>query len=118
MRNNKERTTFFPEGSEPSLRLLSILLGTMIALVVADGLISQFLITNGLAREGNPFLQTWIHDDLFLGLKLAGSFLAALAIRGIHRNRPSLSFAITVCFVLFYTGLVFWSLIIFWGCQV
>ena len=116
---NIEETAACSNGNNTSrLRLLSVLLGTMIALVVADGLISQYLIVNGLAREGNPLLQIWIHDELFLGLKLAGAFFAALAIRIIHKNRPNLSFSITLCFVVFYTGLVFWSLIIFWGSHV
>ncbi len=37
-------------------RQMRLLIGTLFALVVSDGLISQFLVTNGLAREGNPFL--------------------------------------------------------------
>lgn len=113
MWNIKERVAFLTESNDSRLRLLSILLGTMIALVVADGVISRFLIANGLAREGNPLLQVWIHDELFLGLKLAGAFLAALGIRSIHRDHPNVSFAVAVCFVVFYTGLVFWSVIIF-----
>ncbi len=92
---------------------MRILLGTMIALVSADGVISRFLITNGLAREGNPFLEEWILDDIFLGLKFAGAFLAALALWIIYKRHPNSSFAITLCFVVLYTVIVFWSLHIF-----
>jgi len=124
MQNLKEARTYLSEWVDTtkshadSPRLMSVLWGTMIALVVADGLISRFLVTTGLAREGNPLLQVWIHDDLFLGIKLAGAFFAALALWSIHKSHPNLSFIITLCFVVFYTGLVFWSLLIFWGSHV
>ncbi len=57
-------------------RHMKLLLGTLISLIVADGVISQFLIAHGIAREGNPFIQIWIVDDFFLAVKfLAPYFL-------------------------------------------
>ncbi|MDP2917544.1 MAG: DUF5658 family protein [Dehalococcoidia bacterium] len=92
---------------------MRLLLGTMIALIVADGLISRFLIARGFASEGNPFLQPLIGGNMFLALKLGGSLLAALILRDIHRRLPRVSLIVTLFFVIFYTLLNFWSLFIF-----
>ena len=92
---------------------MRLLLGTLIALVAADGLISKFLVQHGFAREGNPFLQTWIGEDRFLVIKLMGGFLAAFLLWDIYRRNPKLSFISTLCFVILYTFIVFWSLYIF-----
>ena len=42
------------------------LLGTLFALVVADGLISDFLISQGLGRELNPVLSAFMEQGTFL----------------------------------------------------
>ena len=85
----------------------------MVALVVADGVISRFLIARGLAEEGNVFLQFWIGHQSFLWIKLFGSFLAAFLLWRVRNNYPAIIFFVTVFFVVYYTVLVFWSLIIF-----
>jgi len=92
---------------------VSVLLGTLISLVVADGIVSEFLIREGLAREGNPFLQAWIVDDMFLAIKLLGAFLAAMLLWYMHKRRPKIAFATTVFFIVCYTIIVGWSLLIF-----
>ena len=89
------------------------LLGAMAALVVADGIISQFLITKGFAYEGNPFLRHLVGDERFLSIKVAGAFLATTALWYIYKRRPRLAFAVTICFLVFYTIVVFWNLYIF-----
>lgn len=85
----------------------------MIALVVADGVISRYLITAGLAQEGNPFMRVWISRDTFLYLKLGGAFLAAFILWRVSRSFPHTSFCIALFFVVVYTVLVLWSLLIF-----
>jgi len=91
-------------------QLFKVLLGTLIALVVADGIISEFLITNGAAHEGNPLLQTWIGDDMFLPIKLLGVFLATVGLSYISRNNARVSLICTTSFVGVYTIVVYWSL--------
>jgi len=92
-------------------------LGMLIALVVADGLISKLLVKHGFAREGNPFLQYWIGEDVFLVIKLLCAVLAGLVLRNMYKRNPKLSFISTVCFVIFYTLIVAWSLYIFFVTQ-
>jgi len=97
---------------------IRLLLGTLIALIVSDGLISKFLVRHGFAREGNPFLQVWVGEDGFLVIKLAGAFLAAFVLWDIYKRNPKLSFVSTLFFVLSYTFIVFWSLYIFFVARV
>jgi len=97
---------------------MRLLLGTLTALVISDGLISKFLVAHGFAREGNPFLQTWIDEDMFLVIKIVAAFFIALILWDMYRHHPKLSFISTVCFVMFYTVIVFWSLFVFFITQV
>ena len=89
----------------------------MFALVVADGLITNFLITHGLGREWNPFLQTLAGGEPFLLLKVGGAFLAALILwdiyrRSVSRNRLKPLLIILYVLVGFYTVIVFWNLLV------
>lgn len=93
---------------------IRILLGTLIAAVVADGVISKFLVEHGFAREGNPFLQFWIGKDEFLVIKLLGGLLAALYLWGIYKRNPKLSIACSSLFLTAYTFIIFWNLLILW----
>ncbi|MFC1969496.1 DUF5658 family protein [Chloroflexota bacterium] len=93
-------------------RLFSILLGTLIALVVADGIISEFIIIGGVAREGNPLLLPWIGNDLFLAIKLLGAFLASVSLSYVYRHHAKLSQICVVFFITFYTAVVYWNLVI------
>ena len=96
-----------------SRKQIMILLGTLIALIVADGVISNFLVLHGIAREGNPFLQSWIIEDVFLAIKLLGAFLASVVLWKLYKRHPRVSLTVTICFVILYTFIVFWSLYIF-----
>jgi len=94
------------------------LLGAMFALVVADGLISNFLMTHGLGREWNPLLQTFVGGENFLLLKVAGAFLSTLILWDIYKKRPQMAAISSLCIVVFYTGIVYWNLFTFFIAQV
>ena len=49
-------------------RLMKILLGLLVVFVVLDGLLTRFLVDGGLAREGNPFLESIVGEDAFIAL--------------------------------------------------
>ena len=97
---------------------MKYLLLTLIALVVSDGLISQFLIRYGLGREGNPLLQSFVSEGYFLLIKLAGALLCALILWDIHKTQPKVATISTLWFVVLYTGIVFWNLGVFFITQV
>lgn len=92
---------------------IKILLIVLVLLVIADGLISKFLIQHGFASEGNPFLQPLIGEDIFLAVKAGGGLLAAVILWDIYRHSPKLSLINSIVFVIFYTVIVGWSLYIY-----
>ncbi len=89
------------------------LLGFLVLLVIADGLLTQFLVNDGRAQEANPFLQPIVGDVGFLVLKVVGSLLCAIILWDIYRRYPRVAFIATSCFVVVYTGIVLWNLSIF-----
>ncbi len=96
---------------------IRLLLGALFALVVSDGLISKFLVSQRFGLEGNPFLQPWVGEDNFLIMKLAGALFAVLILWDIHKQNPRLSFVSASCFVMLYTGIVLWNLFAFFIAQ-
>jgi hypothetical protein len=54
-----------------------LLLVFLVALVLADGAVTRFLVNNGLGSEANPFLKMWVKSDLLFVIKLVGASLAA-----------------------------------------
>ena len=95
-----------------SCRIRCLLL-VLIALVVSDGFISQFLVRYGLGREINPFLHTLVNEGNSLPIKLAGAFLCALILWDVHKTRPKAALVTTSIFVGVYTVIVFWNLGVF-----
>lgn len=85
----------------------------LFCIIVADGLITQFLVTGGHGLEVNPFLRAWVSHELFLAIKVSGAFLATLLLWIKYNVRPRLIYTITVMFLAFYTAVVFWNLFVF-----
>ena len=95
------------------IRRVEHLLGTLLSLVVADGLISQFLIKSGLGQEGNPFLRVLVTSNDFLIIKMCGAILCVLILWNIARRLPRLIFIFSTCFVGLYTAILFWNIAVF-----
>lgn len=89
---------------------MKYLLGLLVALVISDGLLTQFLVTNGVAREGNPFLEPIVGEDVFMVLKVVGALLCALILWDVHRRFPKVALISTSCFVVGYGVIVLWNL--------
>ena len=90
-------------------RSIRNLLVILFALVVADGVISNFLIAQGLGRELNPFLRILMVQGNFLMLKVVGAALSTFLLWNIYRNRPHISATVIVGLVIVYTGIVYWN---------
>jgi len=80
---------------------------------MADGLLTRFLVINEYGLEGNPFLQAWVGQELFLAIKVSGAFLAILLLWIEYNKKPRLTYIITVVSLVFYTSIVFWNLSVF-----
>jgi len=89
--------------------MIKILLGLLVVFVIADGLITQLLIRDGLAREGNPLLQPLVGESGFILLKAAGALLCAFILWDIYRRFPRVAVIATWCFVAAYGVIVLWN---------
>ena len=104
--DNLKRVGDYPGGR----RQIQYLLVTLVALMVADGVLSQFLVIHGLGYELNPFMNVLIGKDYFLLIKMAGALLCALILWDVHKTRPRIALASSLFFVVSYTVLVYWNL--------
>ena len=94
---------------------MKYLLGLLIVFEIADGVLTHFLITDGLAREGNPFLLPLVGKTNFLILKVAGVLLCALILWDIYKRWPRVALTTTACFVTLYAVIVLWNVSFFFG---
>ena len=94
------------------------LLAILIVLVVADGLISVFLVRHGFGREGNPFLESLIGEPTFMIVKVVGALLCGLILWDIYKQWPKVALIATSCFVVLYSGILFWNILVFFITQV
>ena len=94
-------------------RTVRYTLCVLFGLVVADGLISRFLVTGGYGSEGNPLLMAWVGEKSFLGIKIAGGFLATSLLWIKYNANPKLVYRIAVVALAFYTVIVCWNLLAF-----
>ena len=89
------------------------LLALLVALVLADGLMTEFLIAGGLGQEGNLFLHKILDSGNLIGFKIIGALVSAVILWDIHRRHPNLAFASTLLFIAVYTGIVYWNMFVF-----
>ena len=92
---------------------MKYLLGLLIFFEISDGVLTHFLVSNGLAREGNPLLIPLVGEANFLVLKVVGVFICALILWDIYKRYPKLALISTSCFVVVYGGIVLWNLSLF-----
>lgn len=72
-------------------------------------MLTNILIREGIAREGNPFLVNIAGDSGFLIIKIVGVLLAVLILWDIHRRYPRLAFWTASAFLIIYGGIVIWN---------
>jgi hypothetical protein len=94
-------------------RFFYLLLAVLIALVVADGSITRFIIKNQLGMEANPFLKEWVRSDALLIIKLAGSLAAAFILWHLYLKRHKVGWILTSFFIAVYVLLILWNLAVF-----
>ncbi|UCD21895.1 MAG: hypothetical protein JSW22_07710 [Chloroflexota bacterium] len=94
-------------------RTVRYTLYTLFAIIVADGLISQFMVTSGYGSEGNPFLMSMVGSGAFLDIKISGAFLATLFLWTKYSTKPRFVNTVAVTALALYTAIVFWNLLAF-----
>ena len=92
-----------------SLRFPYVLM-LLFTLMLADALITEYLVNSGLASEGNPFMQGPLSGGYFMPVKIIGAWLSALILASIHRHNPKLAAAVAWAFVVVYCVTVYWNI--------
>lgn len=94
---------------------MKCMLALMGGLGIWDGMITHFLVGNGLVREGNPLIAPIVGESNFLLLKIIGAIISALLLWHIYKRFPILALATTSSVVIFYGAVMIWNLMIFTG---
>ncbi len=95
-----------------------LLLGTLIALIGSDGVLTRYLISNKLCFESNLFIKGLVLEDNFLWIKTAGGLLCALILWDIYRRRPVLGSVACSLAVLAYTVIIYWNIFLLFSVYV
>lgn len=95
------------------LHRVEYLLGILLSLIAADGIISQFLVKSGLGREGNPLLKILVAESNFLVIKMCGAIICVLILWNVAKRSPKLVFIFSSCIVALYTAILFWNMAVF-----
>ena len=102
-----------PEFLHIESRTARYVLCVLFGVIVADGLISQLLVTGGYGSEGNPLLMSWVGRESFLAIKIAAAFLVTLFLWIKYNSNPRLVYMVAVVALGFYTIIVYWNLFVF-----
>ena len=95
------------------MKRMKYLLGLLVFLVIADGVLTHFLLEAGIAREGNPLLVPIVGDAGFIVLKIAGALLCAFILWDVHRRWPRVAATAAWSGVIFYAAIVVWNTSLF-----
>lgn len=85
------------------------LLSALVSLVVIDGVMTEFLVGKGAAREANPFLEPIVGQTGFMILKIVGALLCAFILWDVHRRFPRVGIIASWIAVIGYAAIVAWN---------
>lgn len=86
------------------------LIGLLACMVVADGLISNNIMSNRLGFEGNLIIESIVGQTSFVLLKLVAAIISALILWRVFKKHPRLGLVAIILFVLVYTAILWWNL--------
>ena len=89
---------------------MKYILGVLVLLVVADGVVTNLLIKQDIAYEGNPLLSNIAGGWGLIIAKIVGVLLAALILWDISRCYHRIAFWTGTAFLLIYAAIMAWNL--------
>jgi hypothetical protein len=92
---------------------MKYLLVALVALVVLDGILTEYLVGGGLARESNPILEPLVGGTGFMLLKIIGSLVCAFILWDIYRHFPKMAVIAAWVFTIGYALIVIWNTSLF-----
>ncbi len=100
---------FFGSILKASNILMKILLGVLVGLVTLDGVLTEFLVGKGAAREMNPILQPLVGDIGFMIFKIVGALLCAFILWDVYRRFPRVAVISAWIGVVAYSAIILWN---------
>jgi hypothetical protein len=94
-------------------RTVRYILYVLFGIIVADGLLTQFLVAGGYGMEANPLLAPLVGGESFLAIKVSAAFLVTLFLWIKYNARPRLVYTVAVAALGVYTTIVYWNLFAF-----
>ncbi len=92
---------------------MKYLLIMLSGLEISDGIITHFLVGNGLAQEGNPLMESIVREGNFVLLKVIGVLLCGLILWGVYKRFCKVTLIVTASIVMFYGAVIAWNLGVF-----
>ena len=86
------------------------MLGLLVFLVIADGLLTNVLINHDVAREWNPFLGVIAGRNTLVVIKILGAVTCVFILRDIYKHWPKLAAISIYTFAFIYSIIVVWNL--------
>ncbi|MDD5312294.1 MAG: DUF5658 family protein [Dehalococcoidia bacterium] len=74
-----------------------------------DGVITQFFVGSGLARESNILMASMVYSGTFIAVKLLGLMLLVPALWVIYKKFPELALTATSSVTVFYCAVITWN---------
>jgi hypothetical protein len=89
------------------------LLGLLVFMVVADGLITNVLVNYDIAREWNPLMVSLAGKSSMVVIKIIGAVVCTLILWDIHKHAPKLAIVSAYILTTAYTVIVLWNITLF-----
>jgi hypothetical protein len=77
---------------------------------VFDGLLTHFLVRNGIVEEGNRLIASVVYEGNFLLLKIVGALISVALLWYIYRRFPQIALAAASSIVIFYSAVLVWNI--------
>jgi hypothetical protein len=97
------------KASQTGKKKMIALLVALVSFAALDGLLTQYLVPKGKAREANPFLVPLVGQTGFVVLKIVGTLLCALILWDIYRRFPRVAVIAAWIAVIGYGIIVIWN---------
>ena len=89
---------------------MKVILFVLAGSEVFDGLLTHFLVRNGLVQEGNKLIETIAYEGNFLLLKVIGALISVAALWYIYKRFPQMALIAASCIVVFYSAVLIWNM--------
>jgi len=88
---------------------MRFMLYLLMGLVIADGILTNFLIVQNMGYELNPFLRDIAGSSYLLSLKAGGALVASVMLWKIYQRLPRAAVICSVGFITIYTAILYWN---------